>query len=146
MNHRSFFQLLALLAGIAMTGCAAQAPTTPQMPPLSAPAPPEEETSPPESPQSGPPPHVIASLELTDQGRLLLEKGQTDDAIRILERAINLNPNNGQNYYYLAEAWIRKRNLSQAREFNRLAGLYLQEDETWLSKVKEQRNRIEKIF
>jgi tetratricopeptide (TPR) repeat protein len=107
------------------------------VPPLTAPAPSE-------TPKAGPPPHVVASLQLTDQGRLLLEKGRTDDAIRILERAVNLNPAHGQNYYYLAEAWIRKRNLSQAKEFNRLAGLYLHEDKAWFSRVNVQRDLIEK--
>ena len=171
MNRKRRFLIVILLAGIALAGCAAQTPPAPQVPPLTAPAPSEEETGPTgeeatsseektapsekgyapseegavpsETPKAGPPPHVVASLQLTDQGRLLLEKGQTDDAIRILERAVNLNPAHGQNYYYLAEAWIRKRNPSQAKEFNRLAGLYLHEDKAWLSRVKAQRARIE---
>ena len=157
MNHKLRFLIVVLLAGIALAGCAAQAPPAPQLPPLTAPAPSEgktapseeeattseEKTGPSETPKAGPPPHVVASLQLTDQGRLHLEKGQTDDAIRILERAVNLNPANGQNYYYLAEAWIRKRNPSQAKEFNRLAGLYLYEDKAWFSRVKAQRARIE---
>ena len=157
MNRKRRFLIVILLAGIALAGCAAQTPPAPQVPPLTAPAPSVEETVPSEersapsekgavpseTPQAGPPPHVVASLQLTDQGRLLLEKGQTDDAIRILERAVNLNPAHGQNYYYLAEAWIRKRNPSQAKEFNRLAGLYLHEDKAWLSRVKAQRARIE---
>ena len=133
-----------LLTGITLAGCAAQSPPAPQSPPLTVPAPSDKEIVPPELPQAGPPPHVVASLQLTDQGRLLLEEGRTDDAIRILERAVNLNPTNGQNYYYLAEAWIRKKNLPQAKEFNRLASLYFQEDKTWLSRVKVQRDRIEK--
>jgi predicted Zn-dependent protease len=97
-------------------------------------------------PRDEPPPHVIAALQLTDQGRLLLEEGRADDAIRILERAVNLNPANGENYYYLAEAWIHKKNLSQAREFNGLAVLYLQDDATWRSRVEAQRDQINKEF
>ena len=130
---------MALVAAITLAGCAAQIPPAP---PQSAPS--EEEAGPLTAPQDGPQPHAIASLQLTDQGRMLLEKGQADDAIRILERAVNLNPANGENYYYLAEAWIQKKNLSQAREFNRLAGLYLQDDRLWLSRVKLQRECIEK--
>jgi tetratricopeptide (TPR) repeat protein len=144
MNHKALLLMMVLVAGMTLAGCAAQAPPAPQSPPLTAPAPSEENAGTLEAPQDVPPPHVVASLQLTDQGRLLLEKGQVDNAIRILERAVNLNPANGQNYYYLAEAWIQKRNPSQAKEFNRLAGLYLHEDNTWLFKVKVQRDRIEK--
>jgi predicted Zn-dependent protease len=144
MNHKLLFLILVLLAGMTLAGCAAQTPPAPQSPSLTEPAPREEKTETSETRQDMPPPHVVASLQLTDQGRTLLEKGQTDNAIRILERAVNLNPANGENYYYLAEAWIRKRNPSQAKEFNRLAGLYLHDDKAWLSKVKVQREQIEK--
>jgi len=85
---------------------------------------------------------VLASLKLTDQGRELLEKGRLDDAIRILEQAINLNSSNGQNYYYLAEAWILKGVLRQASEFNRLAEQYLRGDQAWEDRVLKQRERI----
>ena len=73
---------------------------------------------------------------------MLLESGKIDDAIVTLERAINLNPSNGQNYYYLAEAWLKKGNLSQAREFNRLAAMYLKGEQEWMSRVKDQQERI----
>jgi tetratricopeptide (TPR) repeat protein len=89
-----------------------------------------------------PSPRVLASLKLTDQGRELIENGRLDDAIRILEQAINLNSNNGQNYYYLAEAWLLKGVLRQASEFNQLAGQYLKGDQEWEVRVIEQRQRI----
>jgi hypothetical protein len=53
-------------------------------------------------------PRVAASLQLTDQGRRLLEDRQPDKAIRVLEQAVSLHPTNGQNYYYLSEAWLMK--------------------------------------
>jgi Tfp pilus assembly protein PilF len=87
-------------------------------------------------------PRAVASLRLTEQARGLLESGKVDDAITTLERAINLNPSNGQNYYYMAEAWIKKGNASQAREFNRLAAIYLKDDPGWMSRVKDQQARI----
>lgn len=74
---------------------------------------------------------------------MLLTSGRADDAITILERAVNLNPANGQNYYYLSEAWLSKNNKNQAREFNRLADLYLKDDPQWIGRVLEQRKRIE---
>jgi len=90
----------------------------------------------------GPSPRVLAALQLTEQGRMFLENNQPDDAIGILERALNLNPNNGRNYYYLAEAWLMKWNIGQATEFNRLAEIYLKDDSEWLYRVILQRERI----
>ena len=87
-------------------------------------------------------PRALAALQLTEQGRMFLENNQPDDAIGILERALNLNPNNGRNYYYLAEAWLMKRNVGQATEFNRLAEIYLKDDSEWLNRVILQRERI----
>jgi tetratricopeptide (TPR) repeat protein len=87
-------------------------------------------------------PRALAALQLTEQGRIFLENNQPDDAIGILERALNLNPNNGRNYYYLAEAWLMKWNIGQATEFNRLAEIYLKDDHEWLNRVLLQRERI----
>ena len=85
---------------------------------------------------------ALAALQLTEQGRMFLENNQPDDAIGILERALNLNPDNGRNYYYLAEAWLMKWNIGQAAEFNRLAEIYLKDDSEWLYRVILQRQRI----
>jgi predicted Zn-dependent protease len=87
-------------------------------------------------------PQAVASLRLTEQARVLLESGKVDDAITTLERALNVNPSNGQTYYYLAEAWIKKGNPSQAREFNRLAAMYLRDDPVWMNRVNDQEQRI----
>lgn len=89
-------------------------------------------------------PRAVASLSLTEQARVLLESGKPDDAIRTLERAVNLNPSNGQSYYYLTEAWLRKGNPNQAREFNRLAAMYLRNESDWMNRVKAQEERIKK--
>lgn len=88
-------------------------------------------------------PRTIASLTLTEQAQLLIESKRPDEAIRILEKSMNINPNNGHNYYFLAEAWMLKRNKTQAREFNRMAGIYLNEDADWMRKVRHQKERIE---
>jgi predicted Zn-dependent protease len=94
----------------------------------------------PERPQRNP--GAVASLQLTEQGKMLLKKGEPDAAISILERAVNLNPSNGQNYYYLAEAWLFKGERDQADEFNRLAELYLGTQPDWAGRVREQKDRI----
>lgn len=92
-----------------------------------------------------PNPRVLASLRLSEQARLYLKAHKPDKAIRILERAINLDPNNGQSYYFLAEAWLLKDLVGQAREFNRLARIYLTgADSSWREKVKRQRERIDR--
>ena len=97
-----------------------------------------------ESTPAKPSPRALASLQLTEQGRQFLENGDPDDAIRMLEQALNLDPANGQNYYYLSEAWLMKGNVSQAAEFNRLAAIYLEDDDKWLYQVIQQRERIKR--
>lgn len=89
-------------------------------------------------------PRAVAALEITEEGRMLLKDGQTDEAITVLERALNLNPSNGQACYYLAEAWMVKGNRRQAKSFNRLAGIHLQKDREWRARVDAQRRRIER--
>jgi tetratricopeptide (TPR) repeat protein len=92
--------------------------------------------------KSGLSPRALAALQLTEQGRIFLENRQPDEAIGILERALNLNPDNGRNYYYIAEAWLMKGNIGQAAQFNRLAKIYFKDDNEWLRKVLLQRERI----
>jgi len=89
-----------------------------------------------------PDPRALTSLRLTEQAQLYLEGRKPDEAIRILERAVNLDPNNGRNYYFLAAAYLSKDVPGQAREFNRLAGIYLTDDSSWMEKVERQRERI----
>lgn len=93
-----------------------------------------------------PAPRQIASLRLTEQARLLLESKKPDEAIRTLEKALNIDPRNGRNYYFLAEAWLKKGNRRQSLEFNRMAELYLARDTIWTDKVRRQKERIENTF
>ena len=97
-----------------------------------------EETRP--TPQRSP--REKASLQLTEEGRQLLAEDKPDQAIRLLEQAISLNPDNGRCYYYLAEAWLQKGNPSEARQFNSLAKNYLKKDEDWKSRVANQSDTI----
>ncbi|MEJ2100467.1 MAG: tetratricopeptide repeat protein [Desulfobacterales bacterium] len=90
-------------------------------------------------------PRSVASLQLTDQGSRLLEAHQPDKAIRILEQGVSLNPLNGQNYYYLAEAWLMKGDIDQAKEFNHLAGIHLKDDREWMLRVGQQTDRIAEL-
>lgn len=72
----------------------------------------------------------------------MIDGNRPDDAIRVLERAVNLHPQLGENYFYLAEAWLQKGNPEQASEFNRLAAIYLDADPQWLQRIKNQKTRI----
>ncbi len=101
----------------------------------------------PEQPEepARPSPRALASLKLTDQGRRLIDAGEADNAIRVLEQAISLNPANGQNYYYLSESWLMKGFASEAREFNYLAESHLKGDKDWEKRVTRQAERILKL-
>lgn len=90
-------------------------------------------------------PRESASLQLTREGIRHLNTGKPDNAIRSFEQAIGLNPNSGQCYYYLAQAWLAKGVIPEARQFNSLAQDYLQDNAQWEKRVLEQTQRIEKL-
>jgi len=90
-------------------------------------------------------PRILASMQLTEQGKSLLNAGKPDAAIRAFERAINLNPGNGENYYYLSEGWLQKGEAKQAKEFNHLAEIYLGEYPDWTVHIARQKDRIEEL-
>jgi tetratricopeptide (TPR) repeat protein len=131
---RMFPGVCTLAFLMVMSGCA-----TVRQPPAQPPS--AEEHRFPAQAEPASDPRSLASLQLTGQGRMLLEQRRYDDAIRMLERAIALQPMNGENYYYLAEAWLAKNRLQQAEEFNRLAEMYL-ESSRWAERVLEQRRAI----
>ena len=89
--------------------------------------------------------HVRAAAAMVRQGRQHLTRGEPDAAIRILERSVALDSSSGQNYYYLAEAWLMKKNVRQASGFNRLAGIHLAQDSAWKNRISRQRDRIDKL-
>ena len=134
--------LIGCLAAIAIAGCLKQIPVGEPVETEKTVTPdrPEIPGKPPE-----PTPRVQASLKLTEQGRQLLNAGKPDSAIRLLEQAISLNPANGKNYYYLSDAWLMKGNITEAREFNRLAEFHLKAESEWSGRVSAQSARIAKM-
>ena len=86
---------------------------------------------------------TVASHNLTTRGYDLLQRGDVDGALRLLERAVGINPSDGPGYYYLAESWIAKGNLPMAARFNKLAAIYLRKDRAWSQRSESQKNRIE---
>ncbi|MDY6792303.1 MAG: tetratricopeptide repeat protein [Thermodesulfobacteriota bacterium] len=121
--------LLAVTVFFSAVGCVKPALTPEPPPPL----------------ESSATPRVLASLQLTEQGRSLLKQGKPDAAIRVLERAINLNPGSGENYYYLSESWLKKGEAKQAKEFNHLAEIYLNEFPDWTVRIARQKDRIQEL-
>jgi Flp pilus assembly protein TadD len=126
---------LALLA-VVLAGCPK---------PMLKEAPPEAQESVTAEETAGENPRVVASLQLTDQGRRLVEDRKPDKAIRVLEQAVSLHPTNGQNYYYLSEAWLMKGSAAQAKEFNQLAEIHFKEDSQWMIRVAQQADRIAEL-
>ena len=139
MNGKKLQILLSCLLCLVLLRCASVSPVPSKHPPR-----PDSDTKAEkkELRQGEPGPQEVASLHLTEQGQMLLESGKVDEAIGVLERAVNIYPSNAKNYYYLAEAWLKKGNVTQAREWNRLAGMYLAEDSEWSPRIYEQRGRI----
>ncbi len=125
--------IITFLLGLTIAGCVKEQ--------ISQPHPPATQEAEPEKPEETDP-RTLASLQLTDQGRRLVEAGKTDQAIRVLEQAISLNPDNGQNYYYLAEAWLLKGVMSEAKKFNQLAEIHLKDNSQWIQRVIQQANQI----
>lgn len=85
---------------------------------------------------------VAASHSLTREGYRMLQNNNYDGAIRVLERAVGVNPNDGPGYFYLAEAWLEKGNFDLAARFNGLAILYLRDDPEWTRQARAQKQRI----
>nr|NJM04732.1 tetratricopeptide repeat protein [Desulfobacula sp.] len=155
------------MALIFLTGCSILAPKpVPEKPGVSRHPPPKESPAPAPKPVEKPPepkplpskkekpaappvneqsPMALAAVTFSQQGQAYLKNKKPDEAIRALERAVNLNPRNGENYFYLAEAWIMKGNATQAKEFNHLAEIYMKADPEGLGRVQTQKERINKL-
>jgi len=139
MNGETNKKWISYLFCFIFCGCSAIFPATSKHPPTTSP---EVRMEKKELPEAKPRSREMASLHLTEQGQMFLESGKVDDAISVLERAVSIYGSNGKNYYYLAEAWLRKGNIIQAREWNRLAEMYLAGNREWSQRVYEQRERI----
>jgi hypothetical protein len=84
---------------------------------------------------SAPTPARAASLRITEQQRLGLERGHTDDAIRELAHAISIDPSNSYAYFYLGRAYIARRDYGQAQTFFRRAEIGLASNSAWLGET-----------
>ncbi len=85
---------------------------------------------------------INASQSLIREGYMLLCKKDYNGAIRLLEKAVGINPSDGPGYFYLSEAWIEKKNFKLAFQFNRLALIYLRNNEKWTERTQFQTKAI----
>lgn len=90
------------------------------------------------------PPHARqqAALHLSRRAQDFLHQQRYDEAIRLLEKAITLEPRSGDHYFMLAEAWMGKGIPDQARHYHALAVRYLDGQPQWQSALDAQSARI----
>jgi len=84
---------------------------------------------------SAPTPARAASLRITEQQRVELERGHTDDAIRELAYAISIDPSNSYAYFYLGRAYIARKDYGQAQTFFRRAEIGVASNSAWLGET-----------
>jgi hypothetical protein len=142
-NHNRLKLGIGFLVILLIIGCMEKPAIRVTDPPETHQAAPAEEK--PAPPAQEPDANARAAAAMVRQGRQHLTRGELDAAIRALERSVALDSTNGQNYYYLAEAWLMKKNARQAREFNRLAGIQLAQDANWKTQISRQKNRIDQL-
>jgi Flp pilus assembly protein TadD len=84
---------------------------------------------------AAPTPARAASLRITEQQRVELEQGHTDDAIRELAHAISIDPSNSYAYFYLGRAYVTRKDYAQAQTFFKRAEIGLASDSAWLGEI-----------
>jgi tetratricopeptide (TPR) repeat protein len=87
-----------------------------------------------------------ASLQLTDEGRQLLDEGRFDEAASVFQKAISLYPNNPYAYYYLGQSRYLKKDYARSLAPLRQAELYLSGDPVWLARVYALRGQIDEAL
>jgi Tetratricopeptide repeat len=84
---------------------------------------------------TAPTPARAASLRITEQERIELERGRTDDAIRGLAHAISIDPSDTYAYFYLGRAYIARKDYGQALTFFKRAEIGLASNSAWLGET-----------
>jgi hypothetical protein len=84
---------------------------------------------------SAPTPARAASLRITEQQRIELERGHTDDAIRELAHAISIDPSNSYAYFYLGSAYVARKDYGQAETFFKRAEIGVAANSAWLGET-----------
>jgi len=80
-------------------------------------------------------PARAAALRVTEQARVELAAGKTDDALRDLGRAVSIDPGNPFEYFYLGRVYIARGNYAQALTFLQRAELGFGARPDWLGET-----------
>ncbi len=77
-------------------------------------------------------PARAAALRVTEQARVELAAGKTDDALRDLGRAVSIDPGNPFEYFYLGRVYLARGNYAQALTFFQRAEIGFSARPDWL--------------
>jgi hypothetical protein len=89
------------------------------------------------------PPQRVASLRLTDEGRLLLDQGNAAAALDRIEKAVKIDPSNPHGYYWLAQVHYHNGRADQALAFaDKAASLFTPAERSWLAQTYTFRGSI----
>jgi tetratricopeptide (TPR) repeat protein len=80
-------------------------------------------------------PARAAALRVTEQARVELAAGKTDDALRDLGRAVSIDPGNPFEYFYLGRVYLARRNYAQALTFLKRAEIGFGARPDWLGET-----------
>jgi Flp pilus assembly protein TadD len=84
---------------------------------------------------AAPTPARAASLRITEQQRIELDRGHVNDAIRELAHAISIDPSNSYAYFYLGRAYIARKDYGQALTFFKRAEIGVASNSVWLGET-----------
>ena len=85
--------------------------------------------------QPAPQPQHLASMHLVEKAKGPLSQKKPDQAIPVLEEAIQVDVHNGEAFYGLARAWRMKGSRQKALEFSKKAELLFQDEPAKLKEV-----------
>jgi hypothetical protein len=80
-------------------------------------------------------PSRATALRITEQARIALGRGEIDEAIGLLTRAVSIEPGNSYIYFYLGRAYLQKGNLEQAMTFLKRAEIGFASEPAWLAET-----------
>ncbi len=80
-------------------------------------------------------PARAAALRVTEQARVNLAAGRTDEALRDLGRAVSIDPGNPFGYFYLGRVYIARHNYAQALTFFKRAEIGFSARPDWLGET-----------
>lgn len=80
-------------------------------------------------------PALAASLRLTEEARKQLAAGDTDEAMRMLGRAVSIDSGNPFEYFYLARVYMVRKNYRQALTFLKRAEIGFAARPDWLGET-----------